>query len=161
MEDAPSINRILLPGQQSEAPSVPEGFREKLRQYDPTLCVSWNTFKKRFVIEQCVRHNSDTAEHTHVCLRNYVLLVQDPEGCMLGLGEKVIEMIAQRDVTKAGYGPDDLDRFIRDMRNKRQEHYQKTERKMDQVIGEGARDNRRQLLKAVHLIQQHNLTPNR
>ena len=155
-----SINRIVLPGASSEAPAVPEGFREKLRQYDPSLLVSWNTFRKRFVIEQCIQHLAPTAEHTHICRRIYVLLVQDGEGCMMPLGEKVMEMIAARDTQKAGYGPNDLARFIADSRKKRREHYDAIDRHMNQTMHDATKDGRRQLLKAAHLIQQHSLEVN-
>lgn len=155
-----SINRILVPGQTSEAPAIPDGFREKLRRYDPSLCISWNTFRKRFVIEQCIQHNAAGPEHTHVCNRIYVCIAQDPDGCMMPLGDRVMNMIAARDVQKAGYGPNDLQRFIADNRAKRREHSERIDKQMNETIREATKDGRRQLLKAAHLIQQHNLEVN-
>lgn len=163
MSEAQGINRIVLPGQTADqGPAVPNWFRERLRQYDSSLLVSWNRFRRRFVIEQCVEHYPDgKGEHTHVCRRIYVLLAQDPEGCMMPLGERVLEMIRERDVAKVGYGPDELDRFLADANRVAKAAKEENEKAQDEAIRYGTRHNRRQLLKAVHLLQQHNLTPNK
>jgi len=150
-----------MPGQTGEAPAISDAFRERLRQLDPDLCVAWNYVKKRFVIEQCVKHLSGTAEHSHVCDRNYVLMVQDEDGCMMSLGEKVIEMVKARDVSRLGYGPNDLARFQTDIKAAAKEEIKRREEAGESVIRYASRHNRRQLLSAIHLIQQHNLTPNR
>lgn len=159
----PGINRIVLPGQTApDGPAVPDWFRERLRQYDSSLLVSWSRLKRRFVIEQCVRHYPDPAgNHTFTCGRVYVLLAQDPEGAMMPLGERVLEMIRERDVEKAGYGPHDLTRFLKDQHLIGEKAAAESEKAQQDVIRYGARHNRRQLLKAVHLIQQHNMTPNK
>lgn len=161
MQEAPSINRIVLPGEQTEAPAIPESFREMLRKYDPDLLISWNTFRKRFVIEQCVQHLSGRPEHTHICRRNYVVIVQDGEGSMVPLGEGVIQMIAERDNQRRGYGPQDLARFIRDRREERDSVTRKGYDAGRDAIKHATRDGRRQLLKAAHLIQQHSLEVNK
>jgi len=155
------INRILVPGQTGEAPAISDAFRQRLRETDPDLCVAWNSIKKRFVIEQCVKHLSGTVEHSHVCDRLYVLMVQDEDGCMLPLGDKVIEMIKARDVSKLGYGPNDLNRFQTDIKNAAKEEIERRQKAGEAAIRYGSRHNRRQLLQAIHLVQQHNLTPNK
>lgn len=160
LEEATSINRIVLPGEETEAPAVPDSFREMLRKYDPDLFVTWNTARKRFVIEQCVRHLSGRPEHTHLCQRNYVVIVQDDEGCMVSLGEKVIQMIAERDNARKGFGPGDLERFLAERRNERDSLLEKVHAKGSDSIRHATRDGRRQLLKAAHLIQQHSLEVN-
>jgi len=154
------VNRVVLVGGDSAAPNVPESFRESLRAYDPDLLVSWNPFKRRFVIEQCVRHYAPTSEHTHVCQRLYVCMAQDDDGTMIPLGDRVIEMVKAKDTRRAGYGPQDLARFLRNQREIIQKDREERERKMGEVIREGSRDNRRQLRKALHLIQQHDLRVN-
>lgn len=155
------MDRITLVG--GGRPAIPEGFRERLRALDPTLCVRWNQpppwSKKppRFIIEQCVKHYAIGAEHDHTCQRLYVFLVQDAEGGMMPLGDAVLEEIKSRDVQRAGYGPNDLDRFIR-------EHQEQLDANREQItaaqadsVRHASRFNRRQLLKAVHLIQQHDV----
>lgn len=150
-----------MPGQTGEAPAIPDGFRERLRQIDPALCIAWNSIKKRFVIEQCVRHFAGGTEHTHVCDRLYVLIVQDDEGCMMPLGEKVFEMIKARDVSRAGYGPEDLARFQRESRERGKGEKLRLEKAGEEQIRYASRFNRPQLQRAIHLIQQHNLTANK
>lgn len=160
MGEVTPINRIVLPGQSHEGPAIPESFRESLRQYDPNLIVAWNTIKKRFVIEQCVEHLAEGTAHTHICRRNYVAIAQDDEGVMIPLGDKVIDMIRARDVLNAGYGPGDLEKFIADQKALGTAERERLEKEQDAVLRYGSRHNRRQLLKAVHLMQQHSLEVN-
>ncbi len=160
MGEVEPINRILMPGQTGEAPAVPDAFRERLRQIDPDLCVAWNSVKKRFVIEQCVKHLSGTAEHSYLCDRLYVCMAQDEDGCMLPLGEKVIERIKARDVSRVGYGPNDLTRFQADIRRAAKAEVARRQEAGEAAIRYGSRHNRRQLLKAIHKMQQMG-TPNR
>lgn len=160
MGEVTPINRIVLPGQSHEGPAIPDSFRESLRQYDPNLMVAWNAIKKRFVIEQCVEHLAEGTAHTHICRRNYVAMAQDDEGTMLPLGDKVMEMIKARDVAQAGYGPQDLDKFIADQKAIGAAERERLEKEQDKVLRYGSRHNRRQLLKAVHLMQQHSLEVN-
>jgi hypothetical protein len=156
-----SINRIVLPGQSSEAPAIPESFREQLRQYNPTLLVAWNHIKKRFAIEQCVKHLSPGPEHSHVCDRLFVVLAQDDEGVMLPLGDAVMNKIKAADVSRAGYGPDDLENFLKSQKLILKADQDNREKKVDDAFKHGSRFNKRQLLKAKHLIDQHDLRPNR
>lgn len=160
MGEVEAINRIVLPGQRSqEGPAIPESFRAQLRQYDPDLLVAWNHIKKRFVIEQCVQH-AGGPEHTHVCGRNFVVLAQDDDGVMLPLGDRVMEKIKAADVTRAGYGPEDLAKFLKDQKAVLAADRKDREQKSRDAVTHGSRFNRRQLLKAKHLIDQHNLTVN-
>lgn len=155
------VNRVVLVGNsQGGAPAVSDAFRQMLRGYDPDLLVSWNSLKRRFVIEQCVRHYAATSEHTHVCQRLYVLMAQDEAGVMVPLGEKVMDMIREKDTRKAGYGPGDLARFLRDQRRVIEADREDRSKKMGEVIRYGSRHNRAQLRKALHLIQQHDLRVN-
>lgn len=160
MGEVTPINRIVLPGQSHEGPAIPESFRESLRQYDPNLIVAWNTIKKRFVIEQCVEHLAEGTAHTHICRRNYVAIAQDDEGHMLPLGDKVMEMIKARDVLNAGYGPDDLQKFLADQKAAGVAERERISKAQDDAIKHGSRFNRRQLLKAVSLMQNHSLEVN-
>jgi hypothetical protein len=156
-----SINRIVLPGQTLEGPAIPESFLLQLRQYDPSLLVAWNQIKKRFVIEQCVQHLSPGPEHSHVCNRNFVVMAQDDEGVMLPLGDAVMDKIKAADVSRAGFGPDDLEAFLKSQKKILKADQENREKKVDDAFKHGSRFNKRQLLKAKHLIDQHDLRPNR
>lgn len=156
-----SINRIVLPGQTSEGPAIPESFVRQLRQYDPTLLVAWNQIKKRHVIEQCVRHLSPGPEHSHLCDRNFVVMAQDDEGVMLPLGDAVIDKIKAADVSRAGFGPDDLAKFLSSQKEVLKADRADRDKKMTEAFKHGSRFNKRQLLHAKHLIDQHDLRPNR
>ena len=152
------MDRIQIIG--DTTPAISQGFRDKLRAQDPTLTVSWNWKKRRFVIEQCVRHHASTAEHNHLCERIYVLLVQDPDGGMLALGDHVLEEIRRRDIHRAGYGPNDLGRFTRDMQAKLEDHQQKIDAAQADAVHHASRVNRRQLLRAISMMQNHSLEVN-
>jgi hypothetical protein len=154
------INRIVLPGQPSEGPAIPESFVAQLRQYDPTLLVAWNGIRKRFVIEKCDQHLSGVEAHTHLCRRSFVVMAQDDDGVMMPLGDRVMDKIRAADVTNAGYGPDDLARFLADQKAVFKKYREDIDAKSADAIRHGSRINKRQLLKAIHLIQQHDLRVN-
>lgn len=160
MGEVESINRIVLPGQPSEGPAIPESFLESLRQYDRSLLVAWNHIRKRFVIEQCTEHYADGNAHSHLCRRIFVLMAQDDEGVMLPLGDRVMDKIRAADVSKAGYGPNDLAKFLADQKLVLKKDHDDREAAMADAVRHGSKLNRRQLLKAIHLMQQHNLTVN-
>lgn len=151
-------DRITIIG--GGAPSIPENFRTALRALDPSLLVTWNPGKRRFVIEQCVQHLAPTTEHTHLCGRVYVYLVQDPEGNMMGLGDAVLQEIRRRDVSRSGYGPDDLQKWTRDMQTQLDAARERIEKQQADSVHHASRFNRRQLLRAIHLMQQHSMQVN-
>lgn len=153
-------DRITLVTDDFSGPSIPESFEQQLRAYDTSLMVRWNSKKMRFVIEQCVEHHAPTPEHNHLCARIYVLLAQDREGCMMPLGSGVLEMIRARDVTKAGYGPNDKDRWIADQNDKEVKAREKIKADQDDAIEHSSRSNRRQLLRAFNQLSRMG-TPNR
>jgi hypothetical protein len=155
------INRVVLPGETLDGPAIPDSFRESLRQYDATLLVTWNARRKRFVIEQCIEHLAATAEHTHVCRRQYVCMAQDDEDkSMLPLGDKVMDLIRARDVSRLGFGPEDTQKFIAKAAGEQAAHAADIEEKRAEIIRDGGKDNKIQLRKALHLIQQHSMEVN-
>jgi hypothetical protein len=157
------INRVVLPGETLDGPAVPDSFSQSLRQYDPTLLVTWNARRKRFVVEQCVEHlnPASATEHSHLCRRIYVVMAQDEEDqTMIPLGEKVMEMIRARDVTKLGFGPEDTAKFIKKATDEIVEHTAKVDKKCAEIVRDCRKDNKRQLRKAIHLMQQHSLEVN-
>lgn len=153
-------DQITLVTDDFTGPSVPENFLRNLQTYDPSLLVRWNHKKMRFVIEQCTRHYAQGVGHNHLCERIYVMLVQDPDGCMMSLGDAVIEQIKKRDVTKQGYGPEGLARWTADRAREDAEVRADIERKQDDAIKHCSRFSRRQLLDAFTRLENCG-TPNR
>ena len=141
-------DKITLVTDDFSGPRVPEKFLFQLRSYDPSLLVQWNYKKMRFVIEQCTQHLAPTQEHTHICARIYVLLVQDPEGGMMSLGDSVIEQLKARDVTKAGYGPNDLQRWIDDRNREEDVTRNEIATKQREAVKHASAYGRRQLIQA-------------
>lgn len=158
------MDRIKLIG--GGQPAIPADFKAKLRALDPSLLVRWNQppeFSKRpprFVIEQCIGHHGPTAEHTHVCQRLYVFLVQDSDGNMAQLGDWVLEEIKRRDVQRAGYGPNDLERFCRDNQQEVLAQRAKIEADQADAVKHASKFNRRQLIHALDLMGRHSLEVN-
>lgn len=95
-------DKILLVGDDHLEPS--DEFKAKLKAFDPDLCVSWSRTKHRFVIEQCVEHCSATSEHTHLCRKVYVWMVQDEDKCMTPLGEHVFDKLKQMRANTESFG---------------------------------------------------------
>lgn len=144
------------------APAISAEFKARLKAFDPLLCVSWNRLRRRFVIEQCIAHHAPTSEHSHLCERIYVLLVESPEGTMLGLGDHVFTELRARDVRNAGYTEDARGRenFLRDAANACERSQRKIEADQADAVRHCSRSNRRQLSRAIHLMQQHSLNVN-
>jgi hypothetical protein len=153
-------DQITLVTDDFSGPKVSEKFLFQLKSYDPTLLVRWNSRKMRFVIEQCTRHHAPGPEHTHICERIYVFLVQDDDGCMMSLGDQVIEKIKARDVTRAGYGPNDLRRWISDQDAKETKVREKIELDQRDAVRHCSRDGRAQVIRAFNMLNNCG-TPNR
>ncbi len=149
------MNRIVIVGEST--PSEPVEFKARLRRFDASLTVSWNRLRRRWVIEQCVEHLSPTREHTHICRRVYVWLVQGDAGEMLPLGEHVFAKLAAMDTWRQGYGPEPkhLERWRRDRADEDEKAREKQEEKMAEVVREASRDARGQLLTAKDLLLRH------
>lgn len=142
-------------------PSIPSDFAEKLRLYNPQLHIEWSEKKKRFLITQCDQHLSATNEHTHICRRSYVWLVRDEEdnNAFMPLGDHVIEKLKSFDLRVQGYGPEDHARWCADRAAEDKANREEIERKQKESVVNARKDNRRQLLRAIHLMQKHTMEP--
>lgn len=143
------------------APSVPDWFRTRLAHYDPTLLLAWNGRKRKWVIEQCVRHHAPAAAHSHVCERIYVWMVQDAQGDPMPLGEHVLEKLAAIDLQRQGFGPEDREKFIRRLNQEQLELERKREAEIASMMRHNRLYHRVQLNRAFSLIQRHDLRVNR
>lgn len=153
-------DQITLVTNDFSGPTIPEKFLHDLKELDPSLLVRWNNRKMRFVVEQCTHHHATGSEHSHLCERIYVLLVQDPEGAMMGLHSGVLETIKARDVTKAGYGPSDLHRWTKERADEDAENRKNIEKKQREAVKHASAYGRRQLIDAFSRLSNLG-TPNR
>lgn len=110
------MGSLVVVGDVSRTP--PEDFKAKLRAFDPDLVITYDLRRQRWKIEQCVVHWAPGVEHSHVCDRVYVWLVQSPEGDYLSLDnwELIREKLRSIDTRAQGYSPDEkgLERYRAD-----------------------------------------------
>lgn len=158
------MDRILLVGE-GGCPNPDEGFIQRLLSFDKDLTVGWNKLKNRWVIEQCIEHHGGYgSRHSYLCRRAYVWLVQDEDGDMMPLCERVMSKLREMRAYSESFGG----QTERGLRNFKQytdsvetELRAERERKMHAVMQEAARDGKRQLEQVRHLMQQHDMRPNR
>lgn len=133
---------------------VPPWFTAALRETDPNLIVYFNPMKQRWVIDRCTRgglHNAGAHVHTNDCPRTNVTVVQD-EGQYMPLCQAVIDNLRASDAWSQHRS---ADQFTRSGENAAAEDKAKREKAIDDLYHETTKDNRRQLLQAFHLMQQH------
>lgn len=133
---------------------VPPWFTAALRETDPNLMVYFNPMKKRWTIDRCTRggvHNAGEHTHTNECPRTNVTVVQD-EGQYMPLCQAVIDDLRSRDAwTKHG----SLEQFELVSQNEADADLAARNKAIDVIHHEATVDNRRQLMRAFHLMQQH------
>ena len=153
--------QIILP-ESMGAPAIPESFLEGLRGIDAGLCIYWNRFQHRFVIDRCI----NPAPHTHsiTCARANVLICEDEEHGYMGPCDRILDRIRSMDAwTKYGdSGELGLMRQRKERENAKAEWDAKAKEEAKAVWRDGFRDDRVQVNKLVHLLQQHDiLRPNK
>lgn len=138
-------------------------FVARLKAFDSDLTASWNKLKNRWTIYQCIEHHPLSGEHSHLCRRTYVWLCQDEEGTMIPLGDYVMNRLAEmrRNSSQWGEGEVALQRFKRHVANVEAEMKAKRERDMADISNHNRKFNKRQLEQVRHLMQQHDMRPNR
>ena len=145
--------------------TAPESFLKCLKAFDPSLYVEYNPIRHRWVIEQCIEHFAPTAQHSHVCRRIYVWLLEDPEGNYLGLEhvDRIFEELARRDTTRAGYepGPEGLKKFIADADYALKRDQEKRDAQMKELPRLCRKDNWLSMSRLKLMLQKHSLRPNK
>ena len=155
-------------------PSFPEDFNRRLQSFDRDLWITWHKspFSNkpgRWKIEMCVRHNggfraNGAPEHSHVCNRTYVTMVEDEEGTPLPLGEHVLDKLREMRANSESYGGQTergLRNFVRASDNLDQELEAKREMAREDIKRYNRKDKRVQVNRLMHLIEQHDLRPNK
>lgn len=70
------------------------------------------------------------------------------------LGDAVMNQIKARDVSRAGYGPEDLQKFLAMGNRLEEQDTAERKRKSDEAVELCSRDNRRQLLRAFRMLDR-------
>lgn len=138
-------------------------FIARLKAFDKDLCVAWNTRKNRWAIEQCTEHHPVNGEHSHLCKRVLAWLCQDEDGDMVPLGDFVMAKLAEMRTfsEQFGEGPQSLERFKRFVNNQEAEMRAKREAAVADINDHNRKFNKRQFEHVRHLMQQHDMRPNR
>ena len=133
-----------------DARSVPNWFKRRLRDIDTALVVYYNPFRNVFCIDRCIK-GSDCLSSDHIsCEKSNVHIFPH-------ISEKALDDLKSKDAwTK--HGGKDLAAMLR-QRMEREQAKAEFDARVSESIAQGFReaalDNKNQLRKAHHLIQQH------
>ncbi len=157
-------------------PTFPEEFQRKLQDFDRDLLITWHrpphwprSRRGVWKVERCANHHagfdlSGRPQHTHVCERVYVLMCQDEEGTPMPLGEWIFEKLREMRQNWERLGGN-TERGIRNALAEsdaiEKELEAKREASSADMIAYNQKDKRLQINKFTHLIQQHDMRPNR
>ena len=147
--------KLMLP-ESMDAPTIPESFIRGLKDIDSGLVIYWNRFKNRFVIDRCI--NPDPHTHTAQCQRANVLIVEDPEHNFMMPSEFTLDRIKAMDAW-TNYGT--LENQRRTRENAKADHDAKVKEEIRENYKHAMLDDKPQMLKALHLIQQHDMRLNK
>lgn len=144
---------IILLG--SEATEVPDWFRRRLKDIDPALVVYYNPFKQQFCIDRCVRGSDCLLSNHQFCEKTNVMIFPH-------IGEAAIEKLKSMDAwtqTGAAGGNDEsaLLKFRKAHEDAKAEYDAKQKEEARENYRLGMLDDRVQINKALHLIQQHDI----
>lgn len=146
----PLTGGVILTG--AEATEVPQWFRRRLRDIDAALVVYFNPFRGVFCIDRCVK-GQDCLSRDHVeCEKTNVMLFEH-------IGEAALEKLKSTDAwTKFG-GNDEaaLLRMRREHEIAKEEFDAKAHEEARGNYRAGLLEDRAQVNKALHLIQQHDV----
>lgn len=160
---------VILLGEQ--APTFPEAFQRKLQAFDRDLLIVWHKpphwpKKRRGVwkIERCTRHRPDGGPHDHLCQRVYILMCQDEDGTPKPLGDWIFEKLREMRHNWERLGGDSEQGVVNALRESDRIEQQMTEKReaaSADVKEHNRKDKRVQINKLMHLIEQHDLRPNK
>jgi hypothetical protein len=141
---------------------APEDFKARLRAFDPDLLVTYDLRRHRWKIEQCVLHLAPGAEHSHVCDRVYVWLVQSSEGDFVGLDnwDRIREQLRSMDTRAQGFSPDEkgLERYRAALAYEGERAREKRESEMRKLPGLMWRDNKLTRNRLIRELDKHGIT---
>lgn len=148
--------KLILP-ESMDAPTIPEWFLTSLRAIDAGLVIYWNRHMNRFVIDRCI--NSVPHTHTPSCQRANVLICEDEEHGYMGPCDRILDKIKSMDAwTKYGdSGEIGLMRQRKERENAKADFDAKAAEDAKAIWRDGFKDDRCQINKLVHLLQQHDV----
>lgn len=136
---------------------VPEWFKRRLKDIDRALVVYYNPFRQQFCIDRCIK-GSDCLSSDHIsCEKSNVMLFPH-------VGEAAIEQLKSMDAWTNFGGNDEhaLARFHKKGIDEKEEYDAKQKEEARKGYREAMLDNRVQINKALHIIQQHDIArPNK
>lgn len=148
--------KLILP-ESMDAPTIPEYFLRGLKDIDSGLVIYWNRFRNRFVVDRCTR----AEPHTHgvSCERANVLIVEDDEKQFMMPCQWTLDKIKAMDAW-TNYGTLENQRLARE--NAKADWDAKQKEKTKEEYRDAMLDDKRQLLRAIDLIQRHDVArPNK
>jgi hypothetical protein len=156
------MSSLFLPNSmRNEARAVPEWFATALRDIDPSLIVYFNHIRQRWILDRCTaagEHHVANHQHTPECPRTNVKVIQGEGGEYMPLGTDVLDWLRAHDTWNQHSS---ADRFIKILSNQDEDYKEKLKAQRRDNTHHRTLDGKRQLLKAFHLIQQHDLVPNK
>lgn len=158
------VSNLILPPSAFKTRTAPEWFLKELKAIDWRLIVYFNHFRNRWIVDRCTRgitaedlRGTGQHEHNNECPRTNVLVVRGPNQEYHPLGTDVIEWFRKNDVGAQYKSADDLIKELtaQDVANREKMRLDRKDNTRAWTM-----DHKRQLLRAYHLMQQHDLEPN-
>jgi hypothetical protein len=151
---------LILPKHVLDVRTPPDWFTRGLKDIDRALFVVWNPNRKLWVIARCLRDDNNLHEHDpKMCAQTLVLIVESEMfGGYAPLTERVLDKLRSMDMWQK-HGSWENMTAETEAKEERQQAKIKQDQKED--IEHCSRDNRVQVNKMVHLIQQHDLRLNK
>lgn len=154
------MSNLIIPHYLANSRTAPEWFKTSLYDIDPSLIVYFNHMRGRWIIDRCTAGGEKhTANHTHnpSCPTTNVKVVQDEAGDYSPLGTDVLDWLRAHDTWNQTKTADQL---VIELRNKDEAYQAKLKEDRRDNTHHRTMDNKRQLLKMKHLMDQHNLEIN-
>jgi hypothetical protein len=174
-DQRPKPSGIAVIGEST--PTFPKEFQRRLQALDKDLLITWHRppfwpphRRGVWKIEHCIEHHGKgfdlqgTPIHDHTCRRGYVLMCQDAEAVPMPLGEWIFQKLGEMRGNWEAFGGN-TERGVKNAlaESSRIEHemVQKREAASEDVKRYNRKDKRIQINKLMHLIEQHDLRPNK
>lgn len=155
------MSQLLVPKHIANDRVVPDWFLIALRDIDPSLIVFFNPIRARWVLDRCTlggEHGISDHTHSNECPRTNVKIIQSETGEYLPLSNEVLDWLRAHDTWNQHSS---VEQFLTILNNQGTEYQEKLRKERREYTHHRTTDNRRQLAKAFHLIQQHDLKINR
>lgn len=136
---------LWLPEEAKNDRAVPDWFLKLLKDVDPALCVFYNRFHDKWMIQ---RKAEDGSQH-------HILTVEGDSGEYMSLNERTIGKLKEMD-TWNKYGT--VENFHLANENTLADQNAKNDAKVDDTYDHCAKINRRQLNEAHTLMQRHDMS---